>query len=121
MDFKELLDDKELSKNAGIFLAYIGSEEQQQICDYVVGNDIKINISQAEQLKQLFASGSFSLAEMEKIFLGKKKSKSTKPKKVVQISRKILENYFADSESEEHITKEIVTALDFYNEHKDRV
>ena len=119
-NFQTLIDENALSIRAGVSLSYLTDVEQRQLFDFITGSDIKINIANAEKLRQLHDSGKFTQSNIEKIFQGKKTGGKPNTKKVLQFKRKNFDTFFTENETAEAIEQTIMDALAFYYSHKDR-
>lgn len=120
-EFKDLIDDDKLSIRSGVSLSYIKAEEQEDIYNYIIENEVKIDTKKAKELKQLSIEEKFTIENMTEIFMEEKKNKTSKVSKSVTIKGKDLKGYFTEDESKEEIKETIIKALELYFEYKDKI
>lgn len=118
-DFKELLDEDKISIGTGVELSHIDHDNQMILYNYITENGYALDIKQAKSVRQLFTdNGSLTPETLKTIFSGKENIQKT-PKNIA-ISRNKLKTYFSDDEPIENIENTVITALEFYFNHKER-
>lgn len=131
--FKDMIDGEKLPIRAGVSLSFIRSERQvlifQQFTHF--GNDTSISMKQADKLRQLDSSIAPDSDPNDEAFLlgcgdiliGKVPDYPLPPKKIIslKIDRSVVTSYFKEDDTEETIQEKILEALQFYQQHKDKI
>ena len=117
--FKNKVDNGELSIRAGVSLSYLPDKKQHSIFQYIEKNQLKIDIPKAELLRKTFLTYFYNEELITEIFFSNKNTLQTKPTSSIKLNWKRYKRFFNNSQSQEEIEDEIEKALELYRTHNE--
>ncbi len=114
----DMVDNKQLAFMVSVNLSYLKEGEQSRLHEYITVHRKSISLDQSELLKMHSKDGSFGYAALDEVFTKQPAEDKPAKKKKVQISYWKLKRYIQPDTSPEQAEEYILTALEFYEQHK---
>lgn len=116
----DMVDEDTLSFRAGVAISYLNETEQNILLGYIVQHNIKLSVSQAEDIKRYSTEiEKITTAALERMFTPTKSaSPAPKTPKSINLNYKAVSNYLPDNPGDQSEIEEfIIKALEFYQLH----
>lgn len=113
-EIKELLDEGKIAIRTAVNLSYIPLDAQMQVYDVVVQNNIKLNESKSQELKENAKLGNLTKVFIEHLLLDNKKATSGVKVKSYKMKPTTFLKYFAQDQDTKEIDEILEKALEQY-------